>query len=126
MIGKTYNITTDVSRFVDEKNQLQCKTMELKEKVENLKSELEDVKSLFNTVVSLDDLNILVQDIKSSFEMFVTNTPRSTENEVYEARIKALEEKLNKIEIIQIEHNQPITVKKEIPKLNLEKKAKKN
>jgi len=124
MIGKSsfINITSDISKNFEERQQIIMKQNELKQRLEELKNELEEVKTYFNTVVSMDDLNVLVQDIKSSFELFVNNTPRNHDD--FESRIKALEEKLSKFEIIQtnVEATQPTTIKKEIPKLNLEKK----
>lgn len=126
MIGKSsfINITSDLSRVVEDRQQLFQKQNELKLRLEEVQHELEEVKTYFNTVVSMDDLNVLVQDIKSSFELFVNNTPRNPINDEYESRIKALEDKLSKIEIIQtnVETAQQPTIKKEIPKLNLEKK----
>jgi len=128
MIGKSisnnFNLTNDLSKVFEDRTQLIKKQDELKEKIELYKEELEELRMSLNTVVSIDDLNILVQDIKQSFELFVNNTPRDNKNEELEIRLKTLEEKLNKIEIIQTScDNENITTnKKAIPKLNLEKK----
>jgi len=132
MIGKNIctNITADVSKFFDEKNQLAQKQTEIKQKVEDLVSELEDLKVYMNTCVNVEDLNVLVQDIKSSFELFVNQTPRSNDEDIVR-RLNALENRVAEIpdmRLIQTQVQQhvepsPVSCKKEIPKLNIRKKT---
>ena len=134
MIGKTLhtNITSDVSKFFDEKNQLVQKQCEIKQRIENLNKELEDLKECFNTCVSVDDIGVLVQDIKNSFELFVVQTPRSNDDEIIK-RLTALETRVAEIpEMKIIQHSSGLPVdhttissrieKREIPKLNISKK----
>jgi len=134
MIGKTLqtNITTDVSKFLDDKNQLAQKQCEIKNKIENLNKELEDLKESMSSCVSVDDISVLVQDIKNSFELFASQTPRSNDDEIIK-RLNALEAKVAEIpdmKIIQSSSGLPIDnttlssriEKREIPKLNISKK----
>jgi len=134
MIGKTLqtNITSDVSKFLDEKNQLTQKQSEIKNTIESLNKELEQLKECLNTCVSVDDIGILVQDIKNSFELFVVQTPRSNDDEIIK-RLNALESKVAEIpdmKIIQNSSGLPVDhtslssriEKREIPKLNITKK----
>ena len=115
MIGKTIstNITSEVGKFFEEKNQLIQKHTEIKQRIDDLNNELEDLRAYMNTCVNVDDLNILVQDIKSSFELFVNQTPRSNDDEVLN-RLKALEARVAEIPdmkiISQLTNNEPAPV----------------
>ena len=132
MIGKTLptNITSEVGKFFEEKNQLVQKQCEIKNKIEDLNNELEELRVYMNTCVSVDDINGLVQDIKNSFELFVNQTPRSNDDELVR-RLNALEARVAEIPDMKIIQNvaslsvepSPVSCKKEIPKLNIRKKA---
>jgi len=131
MIGKTLhtNITADVGKFFEEKNQLVQKQCEIKNKIDDLNNELEELRVYMNTCVNVDDLNILVQDIKSSFELFVNQTPRSNDDDLVR-RLNALEARVAEIpdmKIISQAQAQcetvPVSNKKEIPKLNIKKRS---
>jgi len=131
MIGKTLptNITSEVGRFFEEKNQIVQKQCEIKNKIEELNNELEELRVYMNTCVSVDDINGLVQDIKNSFELFVNQTPRSNDDELVR-RLNALEARVAEIPDMRIIsqaqvqcESTPVSNKKEIPKLNIRKKA---
>jgi len=132
MIGKSQintNITSDVSRLFNEKNELIEKQKELKEKIEELTLDLDEIRRYFNTCVNVDDLTGLVNDIKSSFELFVVQTPRQNDDEIVK-RLAALEARVSEIpdmRLIPCQQNvsvepSPVSCKKEIPKLNISKR----
>ena len=89
-----------------------------------------DVDALKKSVVSNDDIEELVIDIRSSFELFVNNTPRHDD-----VKLKNLEERFNalneKFEALGLGEEVEVEVIKKsssrgIPKLNLVKKKNNN
>ena len=81
--------------------------------------------------ITIDDMNDLVADIKSSFEIFINATPRPVDETIskrlddIESRIKILD-KISIIETpinnISVPEETTEHVKKSIPKLNISKK----
>ena len=81
------------------------------------------VDELQKNTVSNADIEELITDIRSSFELFVNNTPRPDDGKIkdLEERFNALNEKLNALLGEEVEVIKK-TTSKGIPKLNLIKK----
>jgi len=151
MIG-LYNekqkITSHLTNFVQNRDTVSHEVEELKQKIEknadeiklkyskleNMIFEIEQIKESFKTTVNADDLNELVQDIRTSFELFINNsqTPRQNELEQHlktlESRISELETHIksffvgNEVELITAENAHKEIKKTKIPKLEIRKK----
>ena len=87
--------------------------------------------------VSVEDLNLVIDDVRESFQIFLNNTPRDnnedikTEIESLKREILALREIINNNKPVVEEVEKPIIeldntmiVQRKLPKLNLVKKGK--
>ncbi len=88
-------------------------------------------------MVSVNDLNLVIDDVRESFQIFLNNTPRDnnedikTELETLKREILALREIINNNKPVVEEVEKPIIeldntmiVQRKLPKLNLVKKGK--
>ena len=85
-------------------------------------------------MVSVNDLNLVIEDVRESFQLFLNNTPRDnnieikTELEALKSEILALREIINNnkpvVEQEIIELDNTMIVPRKLPKLNLVPKKK--
>jgi len=127
-------ITPYLNNFVENKNVMQCEIEALKVKTDKINQLENEVSHLKDESINQEDLNELVQDIRTSFELFLNSnhTPRQdkfeSQLENIQSQLNNLESKINvlfngKVEVI--EHNEEIKdVKKssKIPKLEITRK----
>ena len=130
-----HKITQHLNNFVENKNVMQCEIEALKVKTDKI-NELENaVSHLKDESINQEDLNELVQDIRTSFELFLNSnhTPRQdrVESELkdIQSQLNNLEGKMNmlfngKVEVIENNEEVKSDVKKssKIPKLEITRK----
>ncbi len=130
---KSSKICEHVCSLVENKSLLHNDIKELQSVLCYSNKEIECTRDIINTLyktvdelqkntVSNADIEELITDIRSSFELFVNNTPRhdDTKMQDLELRLNALSEKLNallgeEVEVIK-------KTSKAIPRLNITKK----
>ena len=115
------------------------------------KSKLDDIQKsiiqLFEIVnlyenkdmVSVNDLNLVIDDVRESFQIFLNNTPRNNDNEEIKIELEALKSEILALreiinnnkpvveqEIIELDATMivPTIVPRKLPKLNLVPKKK--
>ena len=93
--------------------------------------ELNTLKELVKTHINYDDINLIMEDIKESFETYINATPRGISDELTQ-KIIELDERISLLQ--SAFDNQPrmeiietvLPVKRNIPKLSIVKKTKYN
>ena len=135
--GKTGKICEHVGRIVEQKSRNEDDIISLQTGLCYSNKEIECTRDIINKLyqtvddfkkntVSNDDIDDLITDIRSSFELFVNNTPRFDDSKMKELEEKfaALTEKFETwqkvIENGEVEVIKPTT--KSIPKLNISRK----
>ena len=91
--------------------------------------ELNTLKELVKTHINYDDINLIMEDIKESFETYINATPRGISDELTQ-KIIELDERISLLQ--SAFDNQPrmevietvLPVKRNIPKLSIVKKTK--
>ena len=91
--------------------------------------ELNTLKELVKTHINYDDINLIMEDIKESFETYINATPRGISDELTQKMIE-LDERISLLQ--SAFDNQPrmeiietvLPVKRNIPKLSIVKKTK--
>ena len=91
--------------------------------------ELNTLKELVKTHINYDDINLIMEDIKESFETYINATPRGISDELTQ-KIIELDERISllqsafdnmpRMEVIET----VLPVKRNIPKLSIVKKTK--
>ena len=89
------------------------------------------LKELVKTHINYDDINLIMEDIKESFETYINATPRGGISDELTQKILELDERISilqsafdnmpRMEVIETE---PLPVKRNIPKLAIVKKTK--
>ena len=91
--------------------------------------ELNTLKELVKTHINYDDINLIMEDIKESFETYINATPRGISDELTQ-KIIELDERISLLQSAM--DNMPrmevietvLPVKRNIPKLSIVKKTK--
>jgi len=134
LFNEKQRITQHLNNFVENKNVMQCEIEALKVKTNKINELETTVTKLKDEAINQEDLNELVQDIRTSFELFLNSnhTPRQdrVESELknIQTQLNNLEGKINvlfngKVEVI--EHEDVKDAKKsssKIPKLEITRK----
>jgi len=134
LFNEKQRITQHLNNFVENKNVMQCEIEALKVKTNKINELETTVTKLKDEAINQEDLNELVQDIRTSFELFLNSnhTPRQdrVESELknIQTQLNNLEGKINvlfngKVEVI--EHNEEVKDLKKsskIPKLEITRK----
>jgi len=135
LFNDKHKITQHLNNFVENKNIMQCEIEALKVKTDKI-NELENaVSHLKDEAINQEDLNELVQDIRSSFELFLNSnhTPRQdkfeSQLENIQTKLSNLEDKMNmlfngKVEVIESQVIESVKKSSKIPKLEISRKSK--
>jgi len=135
LFNDKHKITQHLNNFVENKNIMQCEIEALKVKTDKI-NELENaVSHLKDEAINQEDLNELVQDIRSSFELFLNSnhTPRQdkfeSQLENIQTKLSNLEDKMNmlfngKVEVIENQVIESVKKSSKIPKLEISRKSK--
>ena len=95
------------------------------------KSKLDDIQKsiiqLFEIVnlyenkdmVSVNDLNLVIDDVRESFQIFLNNTPRDNNNEEIKTELEALKSEILALREI-INNNKPVVEQEEKPIIELD------
>ena len=73
-------------------------------------------------MVSVNDLNLVIEDVRESFQLFLNNSPRDTNEEIRNELLALRSEILANIEEVEkpiIELDATMIVQRKLPKLNL-------
>jgi len=139
-------ITQHLSTFIENKNNLNHEIDELKQKIEKnvndyteyhnkfnvLYDEMTSMKECLKTTVNAEDLNELVNDIRTSFEMFINSNHTPRQNKLEETienlrkRVDDLETRMNvffngEVELITVENQKEVKKTSKVPKLDIKK-----
>jgi hypothetical protein len=135
--GKTGKICEHVSRIVEQKSRHEDDIISLQTGLSYSNKEIECSRDIINKLyqsvddlqkntVSNDDIDELITDIRTSFELFVNNTPRFDDEKFkqLEERFAALTEKFETWQALTENGEIEIIKKttKSIPKLNISRK----
>ena len=120
-------ITDHLNNFVQNNTHTQYKT-DIEIIKNDLKTKTEEIQNLIiemkKECVNINDIDELITDIRSSFELFINNNTTPRQNEL-EKRLIELENKFNtvfnKIEILH-EDDKQIKKSSRVPKLEIKKK----
>ena len=140
MIGlhnKSGIITSHVSDLVSHKNSVTCDIVNLKtstalliakldDEIHDLQNQILELREQISTAINADQIDELITDIRTSFELYINSTPRQDDDE----KLKFLEQQITNLQTqftdlglgddVQIIKNKS----KAIPKLNIVKKQK--
>lgn len=121
-------ISGDIKRMVVEK---QTEKKAVKNDHDNqmllkLTDELREMKSLVGNHINYEEINLMMDDIRESFETYINMTPRNNNEEVL-TKMSALDDRMNLLQ--SVIDNMPrmevietlLPVKKSIPRLNVKK-----
>ena len=92
--------------------------------------ELNTLKELVKTHINYDDINLIMEDIKESFETYINETPRNNNDELtkkileLDERISILQSAFDNMPRMEVIETEPLPVKRNIPKLAIVKKTK--
>ena len=120
-------ISNDIKKIVNERKLTQQKNaVDVSAK---FTEELNTLKELVKTHINYDDINLIMEDIKESFETYINATPRGISDELTQ-KIIELDERISLLQ--SAFDNQPrmeiietvLPVKRNIPKLSIVKKTK--
>jgi len=133
LFNEKQRITQHLNNFVENKNVMQCEIEALKVKTNKINELETTVTKLKDEAINQEDLNELVQDIRTSFELFLNSnhTPRQdrVESELknIQTQLNNLEGKINvlfngKVEVIEHEDAKDAKKSSKIPKLEITRK----
>jgi len=133
LFNEKQRITQHLNNFVENKNVMQCEIEALKVKTNKINELETTVTKLKDEAINQEDLNELVQDIRTSFELFLNSnhTPRQdrVESELknIQTQLNNLEGKINvlfngKVEVIEHEDVKDAKKSSKIPKLEITRK----
>ena len=146
LTGKTGKICEHVSELVSHKNSVTCDIVNLKtninkheEKIEaeailiaklddeihDLQNQITELREQINNSINADQIDELITDIRTSFELYINSTPRQDDEKLkfLELQITNLQTQFTDLGLgddVQIIKNKS----KAIPKLNIVKKQK--
>ncbi len=135
MTIKSGKICEHVNSLVEQKSLLHSDIKELQSGLCYSNAEIEATRDITNKLyqtvdelqkntISNSDIEELITDIRSSFELFVNNTPRhdDTKMQALEERFNALSEKFEALGLLSDEVEIIKKTSKAIPKLNITKR----
>ena len=129
-------ISNDIKKIVNERKlniNEQKEIMQQKNAIDvsaKFTDELNTLKELVKTHINYDDINLIMEDIKESFETYINETPRNNNDELtkkileLDERISILQSAFDNMPRMEVIETDPLPVKRNIPKLSINKKVK--
>ena len=129
-------ISNDIKKIVNERKlniNEQKEIMQQKNVIDvtaKFTDELNTLKELVKTHINYDDINLIMEDIKESFETYINETPRNNNDELtkkileLDERISILQSAFDNMPRMEVIETEPLPVKRNIPKLAIVKKTK--